>query len=148
MSSRIETEMELWERISMLPLEVKQIIGNYSCVVAREKTEIKKEFFLHWTTCNVDRLLEKVSKTWTKHQIIWVLMKCSSKYYWHYSLLLTTKGALVSFLRTEITENIDFEDVRKGWQNLKAIEIVNSRVMSLKCQLLKQRRRHERTDLA
>jgi hypothetical protein len=127
MSFRTQSETDVWDNISTLPFEVKQIIGSYSSAVTREKMEIKKEFFLNWTTSNVDRVLDLVSRTWTKHQIIWVLMKCSNVYYWCCSLLLTTKFVLLSFLRREILENsdFDFEDIRKRWQNLKAIEIVN-----------------------
>lgn len=121
------TEFSLWERISMLPNELKRTIGSFSRKVKHEKLKIRLEYFKEYSDKNLERILKTVLNKWTKTQILWVLEKYSSR--WRYSLSFYTKKVLVTaILRCKLLWLPEQSGtlLKIKWQRLKAIEIVNT----------------------
>lgn len=120
----IKTEFSLWEQISMLPNELKRIIGSFSSKVKHEKYKKRLEYFKEYSDQNLERVLETVLNKWTKTQILWVLEKYS-----RYSLSFYTKKVLVTdILRCKLLWSPEQSGtlLRIKWQRLRAIEIANT----------------------
>ena len=153
--SLVKTEStNLWENISSLPDELKMIIGEFSRFAYIEKIKIRLQYFKQWSIENVHRIVEMV-RTWTKQQMLWLLMKCNMYIAIHSAM---NKQTIVNMLKTKfyhvnaapiIHDQAGYHHgghclcsnrTRLVWQRLKAIEKVNSIFEQRKRLVMKQKR--------
>jgi archaellum biogenesis ATPase FlaH len=157
-------EDELWDRISMLPRELKNIIGTYSTRVHTQKMWLRHQFFRKWTVENLDRLLQLIRK-WTKRQIIWFMTNCNYFNY-TYTVLNNVTDATTRFLillnKTDLVEQLRKRTgyacdqhfngkslycvfhARKTWQRLHVIDYVDKRLKTRKSLQTKRRKAEKR----
>jgi archaellum biogenesis ATPase FlaH len=143
-------EDELWDRISMLPRELKNIIGTYSPLVHTQKKWLRHQFFRKWTVENIDRLLQLISK-WTKRQIIWFMTNCN---YFNYTSIVLNKTELVEQLKKRIGSGCEqhfngqwlycLTHARRVWQRLHIIDIVDKTFKTRKSLHNKRRKAEKR----
>lgn len=74
---RQREELELMQRISFLPYEIKQMIGAYSQAVRNQKSLVRIEFYIRWFTDNKARIIALI-KGWSKAKLGFVLDKIRS----------------------------------------------------------------------
>jgi hypothetical protein len=143
-------EDSMWERISLLPRELKDIIGTYSRRVYNQKQWVRHQFFRRWTVENIDRLLQLVSK-WTKRQITWFMLNCN---YYNYTSLVRNKTELVMELKKRIGRGCEqhfngqwlycLMHARRVWQRLRIIDIVDKTLKGRKSLENKRRKAEKR----
>jgi hypothetical protein len=142
---------ELWENISLLPKELKDIVGRYSPVVQYEKMFLRHQFFRRWSIENVDRLI-RVVRMWTKSQISWFIGKCRL---FEFFDTVMKKEDLIAALNQRLTTSCRVHPgsngvrtwcpthARKVWQYFKVIEIVHN-VFEQRKRLRKELMKRER----
>jgi hypothetical protein len=75
---RQREEIELMQRISFLPYDIKQMIGAYSQAVRNQKSLIRIEFYINWFMINKGRIIALL-KGWSKAKLGFVLDKIRSQ---------------------------------------------------------------------
>ncbi len=75
---RQREQLELMQRISFLPFEIKQMIAAYSQAVRNQKSLVRIEFYIKWFTDNKARIIGLL-KRWNKAKLGFVLDKIRSQ---------------------------------------------------------------------